>query len=269
MMRAMSPTFYLRSVSLVTRKIDGVLPFYRDTLGLVARRPDARTLTLHFNAASPAVITFTEDPNAREPAGRTAGLFHIALVVPDRPTLAAVLARLIEARQPLEGLSDHGVSEAIYLADPDGNGLEIYLDRPRAEWPMDGDRVAMVTRALDHRSLLGELPSPRPAAPLASARFGHLHLSVTALETARQFYTREVGLDVRQEDFPGALFMAADGYHHHVATNTWGSPAPRGAGSLAGLAGFTAASTRVAAPKTLSDPDGIRVTLEPLAGTGG
>ena len=111
----MSSSFSLRSVSLVTRKIDGVLPFYRDTLGLVARRPDARTLTLHFNAAAPAVITFTEDPNAREPAGRTAGLFHIALVVPDRPALAAVLARLIEARQPLEGLSDHGVSEAFYV----------------------------------------------------------------------------------------------------------------------------------------------------------
>lgn len=269
MVGGMSSSFVLRSIALVTRRIDGVLPFYRDALGLVARRPDARTLTLHFSPTAPAIITFTEDPAAREPAGRVAGLFHIALLVPDRAALAAVFARLIERHQPLEGLSDHGVSEALYLADPDGNGVEIYRDRPRAEWPMDGDRVAMVTRALDHRALLRELPSPPPAAPLASATFGHLHLSVTALEPARKFYTGQLGLEVRQDNFPGALFMAADGYHHHVATNVWGSPGPRGAGQLTGLAGFTAASRRAAAPQALTDPDGIRVALEPLAGTGG
>jgi catechol 2,3-dioxygenase len=260
----MSSTFALRSIALVTRKIDGVLPFYRDALGLVAR-----TLTLHFSAASPPVITFTEDPKAAAPAERTAGLFHIALLVPDRAALAAVLARLIERRQPLEGLSDHGVSEAIYLSDPDGNGVEIYRDRPRAEWPMDGNHVAMVTRALDHRALLRELPTPPPAAPLADATFGHVHLSVTALEPARKFYTGELGLAVRQDNYPGALFMAADGYHHHVAVNTWGSPQPRGAGPAVGLAGFAAASRLVSATKTLTDPDGLRVTLEPLGGTGG
>jgi len=265
----MSSTFALRSVALVTRKIEAVLPFYRDALGLVARRPDARTLTLHFTATSPAIITFTEDPAAVEPAERTAGLFHIALLVPSRAALAAVLARLIERHQPIEGLSDHGVSEAIYLADPDGNGLEIYRDRPRAEWPMAGDRVAMVTRALDHRALLRELPAPPPAAPLAGATFGHLHLSVSALEPARKFYTSELGLAVRQDDYPGAVFMAADGYHHHVAVNTWGSAHPRGAGPLVGLAGFVAATSGTKVQKALNDPDGIRVTLEPLSGTGG
>lgn len=168
----MSPTFVLRQVSLVTRSLDRLLPFYCDTLGLVARRPDARTLSLHFSAASPAVITFTEEPAAVEPAGRVAGLFHIALLVPDRPTLAAVLARLIEHHQPLEGLSDHGVSEAIYLADPDGNGLEIYRDRPRADWPMAGERVAMFTRTLDPRGLLRDLPKPPPPHPSPTRRSG-------------------------------------------------------------------------------------------------
>jgi catechol 2,3-dioxygenase len=259
-----APTFVLRSVSLVTRSLERVLPFYRDTLGLVARRPDARTLTLHFSAGAPAVITFTEDPAAREPAGRVAGLFHIALLVPDRPALAAVLARLIEHHQPIEGLSDHGVSEAIYLSDPDGNGLEIYRDRPRADWPMAGDRVAMFTRALDARGLLREVPVPPPTAPLAQATLGHVHLQVTALEPAKKFYTGELGLAVRQDDYPGAVFLAADGYHHHIAVNTWGQPAPRGGAPLTGLAGLAAATTRTSSTRTLADPDGIRVTLEPL-----
>jgi catechol 2,3-dioxygenase len=257
------PTFALCHVDLVTRDLGRIAPFYRDTLGLVARQPDAHTLTLHFAANAPAVITFAEDPAAIEPAVRVAGLFHIALLVPDRPTLAAVLARLIDRHQPLEGLSDHGVSEAIYLSDPDGNGIEVYRDRPRAEWPMAGAQVAMVTRALDHRGLLRELPSPVPTAPLALATFGHLHLSVTAIEPAKEFYTGELGLTVRQDSYPGALFMAADGYHHHIAVNIWGHPAPRGPGVLVGLAGFSAATTRVTASRTVVDPDGIPVRLEP------
>lgn len=260
----MAATFVLRSVALVTRSVERVLPFYRDTLGLVARRPSARTLTLHFTAEAPAVITFTEDPAARDPAQHVAGLFHIALLVPDRPALAAVLARLIDRQQPLEGLSDHGVSEALYLSDPDGNGLEIYRDRPRTDWPMAGEHVAMVTRALDPRGLLRDQPVSPPAAPLAAATFGHIHLQVSSLARARKFYTVELGLAVRQEDYPGALFLAADGYHHHVAVNTWGSPAPRGSGPLAGLAGYAAASTRVQAPTQYLDPDGIRVALDPL-----
>ena len=259
------PTFVLRHVALVTRDLRRILPFYRDALGLVARQPDAHTLTLHFSAASAAVITFAEDPAAVEPTQRVAGLFHIAILVPDRPSLAAVLARLIEHQQPIEGLSDHGVSEAIYLADPDGNGIEIYRDRPRAEWPMAGGKVAMFTRALNPRGLLRDLPAPPPAAPLAHATFGHLHLSVSALEPAKKFYTGELGLAIRQDTYPEALFLAADDYHHHIAVNTWGHPTPRGPARLTGLAGFSAASTRTAVPRTLTDPDGTRVTLEPLS----
>ena len=259
-----SPTFVLRHVDLVTRSIAGLLPFYRDTLGLIARQSDARTLELHFSAKSPAVITFTEDPAAKTPTSRVAGLFHIAILVPDRPALAAVLARLIEKRQPIEGLSDHGVSEAIYLSDPDGNGIEIYRDRPRAEWPMSGDRVAMVTLALDHRDLMKQLPSPVPAAPLAHATLGHMHLQVSDLAASKKFYTGDLGLEVRQDSYPGALFMAADGYHHHVAINTWGRPARRGREKIPGLVGFSAATTRGSVPIVLSDPDGIRISLESL-----
>ena len=107
---------------------------------------------------------------------------------------------------------------------------------------------------------------PPPAAPLAHATFGHLHLSVSALEPARKFYTGELGLAIRQDTYPEALFLAADEYHHHIAVNTWGHPAPRGPARLTGLAGFSAASRRTTAPRTLTDPDGTSVTLEPLAG---
>jgi len=261
----MAVTFVLRSIALVTRKIERVLPFYRDTLGLIARRPSAKTLTLHFSATAPAVITFTENPEAKEPAGSVTGLFHLALLVPDRPTLAAVLARLVDRSEPLEGLSDHGVSEALYLADPDGNGIEIYRDRPRAEWPMKGDMVAMVTKPLDPIDLLRDLPSPPPAAPLATATLGHIHLKVASLETARKFYTTELGLTVRQEDYPGALFLAADGYHHHIAVNTWGSPTPRGIGPHVGLGGFAAVSSQAKARYNYLDTDGVMISLDPMA----
>ena len=261
---ASSPTFVLRQVELVTRRIAGLLPFYRDTLGLIARQPDAHTLELHFSPESPPVITFREDPTAKTPTSRVAGLFHIAILVPDRPALAAVLARLIEKRQPIEGLSDHGVSEAIYLSDPDGNGIEIYRDRPRAEWPMSGDRVAMVTLALDHRDLMKQLPSPVPTVPLTHATLGHMHLQVSDLAASREFYTSDLGLEIRQDTYPEALFMAADGYHHHVAINTWGHPARRGGEKITGLAGFSAATTRGSVPVVLSDPDGIRISLESL-----
>ncbi|MDB6092451.1 MAG: Glyoxalase/bleomycin resistance protein/dioxygenase [Verrucomicrobia bacterium] len=257
-------SFILRDVTLVTRSIAKVLPFYRDTLGLVARERDGKTLELGFSDAAPPVITFVENASAIAPANRVAGLFHLALLVPDRPALAGVLAQLVERRQPLEGLSDHGVSEAIYLSDPDGNGLEVYRDRPREEWPMNGERVAMVTRALDPRGLLRELAGPRPPSPLARAAFGHLHLQVTSLAPARKFYLEEMGLAVRQDDYPGAVFMAADGYHHHIAINTWGNPAKRPAGELTGLRSFSAGMKAISAASELADPDGIQVTLAPL-----
>lgn len=259
-----SPSLVLRHVALVTRDLSRLLPFYRDTLGFTTRQPDAHTLTLHFSPAAPAVITFTENPAALTPQTPVAGLFHLALLVPDRAALAAALGRLVARHQPIEGLSDHGVSEAIYLADPDGNGLEIYRDRPRAQWPTSGEQVAMVTVPLDGRALLREQPTPPPAAPLAQATLGHLHLQVTALDAAKNFYVRELGMTVRQDSYTGAVFMAADGYHHHLAVNTWSHPAQRPAGPLTGLTGFTVALQRTSSVKSLDDPDGIRVTLEPL-----
>lgn len=261
-MSAAKPTFVLKHVELITRDRSRLVAFYRDALGFVARENGSQ-LTLHFTPDAPPAITFIEDRAALEANDRVAGLFHIALLLPDRATLAAALARLLEHHQPIDGLSDHGVSEAIYLSDPDGNGLELYRDRARSDWPMAGDHVAMVTLPLEPNNLLRDRLAKAPASPLTHATLGHIHLRASVIDASQNFYTKELGLAIRQDNYTGAVFMAADGYHHHVAVNNWGHPAQRPGGPISGLLGFTAASSRVTEPISLDDPDGIRVTLEP------
>ena len=224
-------------VRLRVADLDRSLAFYRDLLGFtVWERHDRRALLVADpNAPAPAPLIILEaQPGARPQPPGTAGLYHFATLVPDRRRLALLLRRLAEAGWPLQGLSDHGVSEAIYLADPDGNGLELYADRPREQWPMQNGRLAMVTRPLDVRNLLAELAK----APLRSdgpvldpaTRIGHVHLRVSSLERAETFYHGLIGFEVTQRNYPGALFLAAGGYHHHLGVNVWssagGPPAP-------------------------------------------
>ena len=129
---------------------------------------------------------------------------------------------------PIAGSSDHGVSEAIYLSDPEGNGVELYADRPRAQWPWHKDQIAMVSRALDLDELLAGIPRGSPGAgPPAGTDMGHVHLHVADLAAAERFYGEFLGLAVTQRSYPGALFFAAGGYHHHVGVNVWaGKTAP-------------------------------------------
>jgi len=153
------------------------------------------------------------------------------------------------------------VSEAIYFADPDGNGLEFYGDRPHAERPFAANgELAMVTRPLDLPALLSASPAAT-STPLAGALWGHLHLRVTDLDRSEAFYRGALGVAVTQGSYPGARFLAADGYHHHLGLNTWGHPrAPQPAGAL-GLAEATFVRTDGTAPQSLRDPDGIVLRL--------
>jgi len=185
------------------------------------------------------------------------------LLVPDRPALARILRRLAEKRWPIEGLSDHGVSEAIYLSDPDSNGLEIYADRPRADWPAHGSKIEMYTKRLDVSDLLSTDPTASADGLPRGTRLGHVHVRVTNLNKAEPFYTGSLGLEVTVRDYPGALFFAADGYHHHVGANTWGVQPEANADQAAGLEAVSAAVPGLAAPRTLVDPDGIRFELSP------
>jgi catechol 2,3-dioxygenase len=169
------------------------------------------------------VLTARKDAPARPP--RSTGLYHFAIRVPSRRALAMMIRRLEEMQWPVQGYADHDVSEAVYLADPDGIGIEIYSDRPRDEWPLRGGQVEMVTEPLELDRLMRELDTwPGEWEGIDPATdIGHIHLRVSNLEASDEFYHRVLGFDVMQRDLPGALFLAAGGYHHHIGANTWAS----------------------------------------------
>lgn len=246
-------------VSDLARSVD----FYTRRLGFVAVEPtNGIEAALAVAPDAPPLLGFTEHRDAPRPPTDAAGLFHAAMLFPGRAALATWLQFTAAQGVDFEGFSDHGVSEAIYLSDPDGNGLEFYADRPRAQWPMSDGEIAMTTRPLAVRKLLAEAGAIR-AAPVAGASWGHLHLRVTHLERSEAFYRTQLGLHVTQRSFPGARFLAAGGYHHHVGLNTWGSPRRPQPAEALGLAEATFTRADIAAETSLVDPDGIRVRLLP------
>jgi catechol 2,3-dioxygenase len=234
-------TTHVGSVALTVASLDESLPFYRDVLGFaVASRTDA-TATLAAGGSG-YLVELAELPGARPKPRHSTGLYHFAILVPSRLELARALRRLVMADWPLQGVADHGVSEALYLADPDGNGIEIYVDRPREQWPRRIGQLQMTTDPLDLANLLQELDRhPRSDAGLApDTSIGHVHLHVASLPEAEAFYCSVLGFDVTQRNYPGALFLSAGGYHHHVGLNTWaGAGAPPPPADAAGLRYFT------------------------------
>lgn len=225
---------------LQVRDLRHSLAFYRDLLGFREIGRKGSTVMLSAIGSPPPVLVLTERRGARPKPPRTTGLYHVAIRLPTRRDLARVFRRLLEHEWPFHGFSDHGVSEALYLPDPDGNGLELYRDRPRAQWPWRQGRLAMVTKPLDVEDLLREAASePWDGLP-AGTDIGHIHLHVADLEEAEAFYSGVLGLAVTQRDYPGARFFAAGGYHHHIGTNTWaGREAPPPPPDAVGLRAFT------------------------------
>lgn len=230
-MTTLPDTLRLGAVHLTVADAHRSTAFYQDALGLQVRAREDGRATL--GAGADDLVVLHEEPGAR-PAGRHAGLFHVAFLHPSREELARALTRLTDHGVRLQGASDHGVSEALYLADPDGNGLELYADRPRDAWPpgSGGARVGMFTAPLDLRDLLetvrGQERRPRSDPGLV---VGHVHLHVGDLATALGFYRDTLGLE-RMAGYPGAEFLAAGGYHHHLGVNVWAGegvgPAPAG-----------------------------------------
>ena len=229
----------LSEALLRVRSLAETLGFYRDGLGLRAVASDTRRAELSADGDLPALIVLEEHADAPARMRGTPGLFHLAFLFPDRVALATATRRLLERRHPLQGASDHGVSEAIYLADPEGNGLELYCDRPPEIWPRDVDSVNMVTRplALSELLSLAEETGNDYAIPPVS-RLGHVHLNVSDLDAAENLMVNRLGMRVRQRSIPGSLFFGYDDYHHHVAANTWCTNLAAQPGSL-GLASFT------------------------------
>jgi len=217
----------ISQVHLRTANLSRVLHFYTAILGLKVLSSAGSMACLSATGLEPAWIRISEEPAAPARNRGTAGLFHIALLYPTRRDLAAAVVRLAKHRHPIDGASDHVVSEAIYLRDPDGNGLELYADRPKANWVWQNGQVGMSTEVLDLESLLQTAGPDAATAQLSPAtRVGHLHLQVTDLKAAELFYHDFLGLAVTQRSYTGALFLSADGYHHHVAVNTWGVRMP-------------------------------------------
>lgn len=220
---------------LTVRDLDRSVAYYQDVAGL--RQHDRGDATAALGAGGEDVLVLHENPAARA-AGRHTGLFHVALLHPSRLELSRTVRRLAAGRLPISGASDHGVSEALYLRDPDGNGLELYADRPRSAWPPpseDGGRVGMYTRALDVEELLRVSDGEDVHRHVDGLVVGHLHLHVGAIPPALGFYRDVLGFE-QMTTYPGASFLAAGGYHHHLAVNTWAGdgigPAPADAVGL-------------------------------------
>ncbi len=256
------PATHVGRVALTVHDLAGVRDFYERVVGLREIEAGARSVVL--GAGDTPLVELVEDLAAPPRPPRTTGLFHLAILVPDRAELARSLQRLIETRWQLAGASDHLVSEALYLSDPEGNGIEIYRDRPPGEWEHDGDELLMATLPLDLQNLLGELgDEPVPGTAVAAGtRMGHVHLNVSDLDAGERFYGGWLGLDVTARGYPGALFLAGGGYHHHIGLNTWrgeGIPAPP-PGSL-GLRSFELALPDREAFKEVVDPSGNTVRL--------
>jgi catechol 2,3-dioxygenase len=257
----MNGSLALQQVRLRVSDLGRSLRFYRDQLGFAEAGPGA----LAPSKGAEPILFLEEDRSAPRAPAQAAGLFHAALLLPSRAHLGRWLAHAAGAGARFDGFADHLVSEALYVSDPDGNGLEFYRDRPREDWPISHGQVQMASEPLDIDALLAEAGGVTPE-PLAGACWGHLHLRVTSLEKAQAFYLPALGMEVRQRNFPGALFLAADGYHHHLGLNTWGRPSlPQPAGAL-GLVEAVFAR-RGATASVLADPDQIRIRVEPFRGT--
>jgi catechol 2,3-dioxygenase len=198
--------------------------FYEQTLGLRGSALEDGSLVLGAADGRP-LVELRADPSAPGLDRRATGLYHLAILVPTRGDLAHSLRRIAARRWPLDGASDHLVSEALYLSDPDGNGIEIYRDRPRAEWSWTDGRLQMSTLPLDINGVLGELRDADgdPETVPAGTVMGHVHLQVSDLRETERFYHGVLGFDVTVRGYPGALFVSAGGYHHHIGLNTWHS----------------------------------------------
>lgn len=253
------------AVTLHVADLPGMTAYYRDALGLEELAGDAARTATDLGAPGAAaadvsvlgrgrdaLVVLVHTPGLPAPAPGHAGLFHTALLFPDRAALADVVARA--ARHPRSayvGSADHLVSEAFYFTDPEGNGIELYRDRPREEWGWQDGRVLMDNAPLDPNAFLRDHLVEQP---LSGAEVGHVHLKVGDVPTARAFYVDALGFEVTAE-WSGALFVSAGGYHHHMAMNSWGS---RGAGARAATIGLGQVSIVV---PTAQDVDALAERL--------
>ncbi len=254
---------------LLVRDLETVARYYEQVIGLHLLHQDRDEA--HLGAGSRTLLTLRRRANIDlEPQG-FAGLFHTAFLMPDRATLGQWLLRAIEDRTEFVGAADHLVSEAFYLQDPEGNGIEVYADRPRDAWTWQGDKIEMASLEADIQAIVmsgGGVASPTSRVP-DTMTVGHVHLRVGGIPEAEAFYNGILNLDVTAR-LPGATFYSTGQYHHHIATNTWQSEgAPKRSGTITGLAAFDLIAADLAVFDTVAEAmlakggklDGAMVTL--------
>jgi len=230
------PNVYVGEVSIKVKNLDSAIAFYQNIIGFRILTKTDRRAVLTADGKTPLLTLMQPDDAQSKPQG-TSGLYHFAILLPSRADLSQFLRHVALAGYPI-GAADHYVSEAIYLNDPDGNGIEVYRDRPSSEWTWKNGLVQMATEQLDAEGILAGSMEEWKGLPLGTV-MGHIHLHVADLKKAAGFYTEGLGFNIVSY-YPQAVFVSTGGYHHHIAFNTWqGEGAPMPTANSVGLNWFT------------------------------
>ncbi len=220
-----APNIYVGEVNIKVKNLEYSVTFYQQIIGLKVLEKTDRKAVLTTDGKT-ALLSLEQPADVIPKSGKMSGLYHFAILLPTRVDLSVFLRHLLQTGYPL-GAGDHYVSEALYLNDPDGNGIEVYRDRPSSEWTWKDGLVEMATEQVDAEGILAESNAEWKGLPSGTV-MGHIHLHVGDLKKAEEFYTKGLGFDVVSH-YPQALFMSTGGYHHHIAINTWqgvGAPTP-------------------------------------------
>lgn len=251
-------------VGLKARDADGLAAYYRAVVGLQELARDGETITL--GAAGRPLLVLEADAAARPDDPRGAGLFHTAFLLPGRADLGRWINHAIADGISIEGASDHRVSEALYLTDPEGNGIEIYADRPREDWKWNGSSVEMATLRMDVPGVVGSVPAGDAGwrGMPENTVIGHVHLRVGSPEEAEAWWRGEFGFDTVAKYGSQAVFLSSGGYHHHIGANTWQSAgAGRRDPGRSGLAWVEMRSADARAEAAKEDPWGTLIRTVP------
>ena len=251
-------------VGLKARDVEALASFYRDVVGLQELSRDGTTITL----GSPArpLLVLERDPAARPDDPRSAGLFHTAFLMPSRADLGRWINHAVAAGIHVDGASDHIVSEAVYLNDPEGNGIEIYVDRPKEDWNWQNGMVEMATYRMDIPAVVGSVPANDAGwkGMPENTVIGHVHLRVGDPRTAEDFWHSEFGFDTVSKYGAQAVFLSSGGYHHHIGANAWqsGGAGPRDP-ARSGLSWVELRSADRDTASEKKDPWGTAIRLVP------